>query len=356
VNPLRDTIPVLLCGLLAGCGPDPLEQAVEGAVSEAIVPAIEDFDAEATELRAGTATFCANPDETELRALQDRWLSTMLAWNQAGVYRLGPLDDDPIVPTINLIESKRQRGTDYTQTVRETIAAAMDSGEALDEAYFRDQSFNRTGLLALEVLLFEDAAEPPSNAPSDIVAAYAVSPRRCAYLRGTAAVLSERASGVVAGWSEGFGEAGVPYRDQLLEPTLADGSEPALALLVAAIEHIRYLRIRKLEAVADVQSAQAARPDADPFFSGLEAGALQLEALFTAQLPGGPSLLDVMENRGFMAEAEALRLALLEVQEWAREANEAQTIGALQELEFVLTADVPDALGVVLPLNFNDGD
>lgn len=352
----RIVLPTLFVLPLLACGPDPLDQAVEGAVTQAIVPAIEDFDSEASELEAGTASFCASTNETELRSLQDRWLSLMRSWNAAGIYRLGPLDDDPIVPTINLIESKRPRGTDYSQTTRDTIAAAMDGSDTLDEDFFRSQNFNRTGLLALELLLFEDAADPPSNAPADIVSAYAANPRRCEYLQGTAGILRERSSGVLAGWTEGFGDSGVPYRDQLLEPAAEDGSEPVLALLVAAIEHIRYLRIRKLEAVADVQSAQAARPDADPFFGGLEAGTLQLEALFNARLDDGPSLLEVMEDRGFVAEAEGVRAGLTEVLAWVRDGSEEGASGALEELEIVLTSDVPPALGVVLPLNFNDGD
>lgn len=354
----------LLTLVLASCGTeetdDRLAVAVEQAIDEAVVPAIEDFSTEATAFEAETDTFCAGVDEASLRALQDRWLRLMATWNRTGVYRIGPLYDDPIVPTIDLIESKRPRGTDYTATVRETIAPAVEGATPLDDAYFRSLTFNRGGLLALEVLVFEDGADPPSNAPADIVAAYQATPRRCEYLQGSAALLAERARGVAAGWTESFGDASTPFRDQFLEPTLPDGSEPAVALVTVAIEHARYLYVRKLDGTADVQVAEAARPEAQPFFGNLEVGVLEIETLFTASGPEGPSLLELMEERGFMAEADAFRAAIAEVLAWLRDALEggdgAGAFRALATLDNTLQNEVATGLGITLPLNFNDGD
>ncbi|MEQ8458543.1 MAG: imelysin family protein [Sandaracinaceae bacterium] len=358
---------LLLVLVLSSCSTEEtdnrLAAAVEQAIEEAVVPAIEAFSTEATDFETEADSFCASVDETSLRTLQDRWLSSMATWNRAGVYRIGPLYDDPIVPTIDLIESKRPRGTDYTATVRETIASAVEGATPLDDTYFRSLTFNRGGLLALEILVFEDGADLPSNAPADIVAAYEASPRRCEYLQGTAALLAERARGVATGWTESFGDAGTPFRHQFLEPTLPDGSEPAVALVTLAIEHVRYLHVRKLDGTADVQVAEAARPEVQPFFGNLEVAVLEIETMFTASSPNGPSLLDLMEERGFAEEAEALRAAIAQVLLWIRDAQEgggntsaAGAIRALAALDATLQNEVAAGLGITLPLNFNDGD
>ncbi len=329
---------------------------IENAVDLTIVPAMSRFSAEAEEFEAQSEEFCAEPSAERLTALRDRWLTLSAAWNQAGVYYLGPLDDDPIEPTIFFIESMRPRGTDYTSTVRAALDTAVSGDQILDEAFFGRLQFNRVGLLALEVLVFEDGPRAVDTTDTEMVVdGYREAPRKCEYLMGIAEQLADRAAAVESGWTEEFGDTGLPFRDLLLTGQLEDGMLPTAAVIRTAARHIEYLHSRKLDGIMDARLAAAARPEGRPFFVNLAAGLESLEDLL--EPPGADvSLYDRMEARGAQAQADSVRALFGAARASLESDDRATALPAFVALERGFRNDVVEGLDIDLGIGFADGD
>ena len=326
-------------------GPEIMRDAVE----HTIVPDIVAFDEEAQEMLADVETFCASPSAAGLETLQMRWRALSEAWNAVAGYDFGPLDDDVITPRIIYIESMRQRGTDYTQTVRDAIAAGIASTESLDAAFFEAKTFDEVGMLALEVLVFEDSREGYSTAAADVLADFEAEPRKCAYLQGMAGRLASDADTVEQGWTQGFGSGGEPFGETMAGDMLEDGTEPVAALLIALQQHIDYIQTRKLQGILDAQLSGNFYPNVLAF---LEA----FDELFTQPDEDSYGFFDRMEATGNGAEVELVRTNLEAAKAAARSEDREALEAAMGLLDGNLKREIPDALGVVLGLTFTDGD
>ncbi len=324
-------------------------EIMRDAVENTIVPDVAAFESEALRMRTDVDGFCASPNSASLEALQNRWRSLSESWHSIAAYNLGPLDDDVITPKIIFIESMRQRGTDYTQTVRDAIDRGLEGGETLNLAYFEGQTFDEVGLLALEVLVFEDSGQGHSTAPADILSNFEAVPDKCAYLQGVAELLASCATEVHAGWSESFGDAGEPFGDTMTSPTLPDGTEPVAALLIALQQHLDYIKVRKLEGILDAQLS-------GHFYANVLATLEAFDHLFSQPSEDSFGLLERMEATGNTAEVETF-VANLEAAKAAAEAEDRAALTvALGLLDGNLKREIPDALGVELGLTFTDGD
>lgn len=324
-------------------------EVMQSTVDHTIVPAFVGFREAAEGMRAEVDGFCAAPDAAGLERLQGDWRALSSAWNTVAAYDLGPLDDDVVTPRILFIESMRQRGIDYTDTVRETYAAALAGDVALDGAHFDALTFNQVGLLALEVLAFEDARAGHSQLPDDVVADYLTEPRKCAYLRGIADLLLEDARTVEAGWTESFA-GGEPFRDTMLGTSLPDGGEPIVGLLLALQQHLDYVKVRKLEATLDAQLS-------GHFYPNLTATLLALEELLEQPAPEeAVGILDFLLARGLDEDVELVRANLDAAKQAALAEDRVALTAAIALLDGNLKREIPDGLGVELGVNFSDGD
>ena len=323
-------------------------EVMENTIDNTVVPDIGRFRGEAESMRGRVDAFCAAPDPETLGELQAGWRSLSEAWNAVAMYNLGPLDDDFITPKIIFFESMRQRGTDYTQTVRDEITLAIDRGDALDDAYFEGLTFNKVGLLALEILAFENATADSSDAAA-IVADYDAEPRRCGYLRGITARLNGHALELDDEWNIAFAE-GEAFRDAMLGNVLEDGSQPIVALLIALQEHMVYLEDRKLEGILDAQLS-------GHFYPNVSATLEALERLLVQPTPDDAiGILDFMTARGLEADVETVEANLAMAQAAAAAEDREALATAIGLLDGNLKREIPDGLGVDLGLNFSDGD
>lgn len=322
-----------------------LQDALENTVDEVIVPTVGDFAQASAAMVDQARVFCSAPSESGLEDLQNEWRFLATEWNRTALYALGPLNQDLILPRVIFIESMRQRGTDYTETVREAIDLALSRTEPLDAAYFDNLRFTEVGLLALEVLIFETSGTA-STVRSDVAAEFQTSGRKCAYLEGMAEHLERTADAVVRGWTESYLDSGTPFRDRLVRAELEDGSEPVPALLIAAFEHLDYVKRRKLEGILDAQLA-------DHFYENLVA---TLDELVRFLDGGRYSFFDHMEARGFAAEVAQARDAIANARAIAAAEDRQALIPAWGEAEGFLKREVPNGLNVDLGLNFADGD
>ncbi len=322
-----------------------LQDALENTVDQVVIPTLEDFARASSDMVAQAGAFCAAPSESGLRALQDEWRFLASEWNRAALYNLGPLNQDLILPRVIFIESMRQRGTNYTETVREAIDLALSGTAPLDAAYFDGLRFTEVGLLALEVLVFETSTTS-STSISEVAVEFQSTDRKCAYLQGMAEHLERTASAVVRGWNESYLDRGTPYREILLGAALEDGTEPVPALLIAAFEHLNYVKQRKLEAILDAQLA-------NHFYENLVA---TLDELSSFLDDGEYSFFDHMDSRGFGAEIVAARAAIANARALAVAEDRTALTAAWGETEGFLKREVPNGLNVDLGINFADGD
>ena len=324
-------------------------EVMQNTVDNTIVPGFVAFDEAAQGMRAEVDGFCGAPSTTSLASLQGGWRTLSLSWNAVAAYNLGPLDDDAITPRIIFIESMRQRGTDYTDTVREAYAAALSSGATLDAAYFDALTFNEVGMLALEVLIFEDSRAGHSQLPEDIVADFAAEPRKCEYLRGVADLLAQDASEVRSAWTVSF-QGAEPFRDTMLESKLPDGREPIAALLVALQQHFDYIQVRKLQGTLDAQLSGA-------FYPNVNAALLALEALLEQPTPEeAVGIFDFMLAKDLQSDVDLVRANLAAAKAAAAAEDRDGLTTAIGLLDGNLKREIPDGLGVDLGINFTDGD
>lgn len=342
---------------VAACSPESGEdpdlpsglEVMRNTVDNTIVPDIAAFNVAAQGMHAEVDVFCEGPSPEGLGDLQASWRSLSEAWNTIAPYNLGPLDDDFITPKIIFIESMRQRGTDYTQTVRDAVVLATSGTDPLDDAFFEAQTFNKVGMLALEVLVFEDSREGGSTDPADVVADYEAQPRKCEYLRGVMGLLTRRATQLDAEWNESFAGGG-PFRDAMLDTTLEDGTQPIVGLLIAVQDHLLYIKERKLEGTLDAQLSGHFYPNVSATLDGLE------RMLVQPAPDDAVGMLDYMAARGLEADVETVETNLALAKTAAANEDREALITAIGLLEGNVKREIPDGLGVDLGLNFSDGD
>ncbi|MEM6532669.1 MAG: imelysin family protein [Myxococcota bacterium] len=323
-----------------------LQRALQNSVDEIIVPTMGDFVTTVDTLSTNVTAFCAAPSESGLSGLQNDWRAMVTAWNRAALYNVGPLNQDLIFPRVIFIESMRQRGIDYTSTVREAIDAALADSAALDAAFFDAQLFTESGILSLEVQLFESASDS-STVVGDVAAEFQSSPRQCDYLAGTADRLRRVAGDALAGWTTNYLETGTSFRDvMVVDGRLEDGTESVPALVVTAFDHLEYVKRRKLEGILDAQLA-------DHFYENLVSSLDELSSLLDSPSYG---FFDHMTARGFSAEVTDAQAAIASARSAAIAEDRAAVTAAWGIVEGFLKREIPNGLNVDLGINFSDGD
>ncbi|MEM9461953.1 MAG: imelysin family protein [Myxococcota bacterium] len=332
-----------------GAGGPSGPEVMRSTVDNTIVPDVAAFNVAAQGMQGEVDAFCAAPSPEALDGLQASWRSLSEAWNTVAAYNLGPLDDDFITPKIIFFESMRQRGIDYTQTVRDTAAMAIGGADPLDDAFFDGLTFNRVGMLALEVLVFEDSREGGSTDPADIVADYEEQARKCEYLRGIMAQIVGRAAQLDTEWNDSFA-GGEAFRDTMLGTELPDGAEPVAGLLIAVQDHLLYIKERKLEGILDAQLSGHFYPNVAAMLDGLE------NLLVQPAPDDAVGMLDFMAARGLDDDVALVEANLAMAQTAAANEDRDALITAIGLLEGNVKREIPDGLGVELGITFSDGD
>lgn len=351
---------LLLSGffVLQGCGGssrpnDPvvlsepsIQETLQKTVDTIILPAVSSFD-DATNTFAGNAAdFCDLPQSDELSALQNQWKATAEAWYRLMPYNFGPLNDDVVFPAYMYIDSLRLRGTDYTATLRNEIADNTNGDHTLDDAYFASQSFQKLGLPALELVLFETLDGSTDN--SDILDEFLQKPRKCQVLIGLARQLRGRASYVYEGWNNHYKGGTHSYAGLFITANLEDGTPPITELLTSVQEYLDYLKQRSVATVA-------AKPSGH-IWPLLNASLTEIETLMQGDGSTRFTFFNIMESAKHQSEVETVRDNIA----FARDAvslNNATDFGvAAALLDGNFKREIPDSLDVELGISFSDGD
>ena len=349
--------PVLFSALV-GCGTrendpavltvDDFAITIEQTVDHTIIAASENFTQQNLKMQDAIESFCINFDAASLNNAQNQWRQLNEAWFSLANFNFGPLNDDLIFPAYTFIDSLRLRGTNYIATARTEIQQNLNENTPLSAAYFNQQTFQKIGLLALEVTLFESANESQSTEANTIIADFQAQPRKCEIAYGLSTNLLERAQHVQNGWKVQHLQNQASYRTLLLNNRLEDGSAPLTRILTAVQEHLDYLSKRNVVTV----SASLAQHN----WQSLNAAISTIEQLLNGSEQSTTSLFKLMTLAGAELAVNTVKNNL----QAAKNSIAAQDVVALNAalglLDGNFKREIPDALDVELGINFTDGD
>lgn len=317
-----------------------LQDVVNATVDQVILPDLKLWQQQSQQFYEASQNFCKAPNQASFQLLKNRYEELSYAWNRSIVFDFGPLRDNLFFPKIHFIESSRQRGTDYSNSIKTHIKQRLSDEIALDEAYFEKLKFTLVGMPALEVLLYEQTAE-------ESVVSFQQA-RKCQLLTGTAKLNAAAADYVVEGWETPREGVTLSYREQFISNQLPDGEKSLTKLIFGMQDYLRYIKQRKLNTKTDSALSGLS-------YHNLRAGLNATEAAFTIN-HSGYSVYDYLIKAD---EASVANTFVAEIKA-ALGAIEQQNIEEIKAhysvLIKLLEKEVPEALGVNLGLNFVDGD
>ncbi|MFW2372326.1 MAG: imelysin family protein [Gammaproteobacteria bacterium] len=326
-----------------------LNIALKNSIEQSILPGITDFKTETELLQTQVSSFCNAVNQSSLINLQNRWKTLSSQWSRIVIYNIGPVNDDLIFPKVIFIESMRQRGTDYSDTVRAELANILSDSTVLDQNYFDNLTFTKVGILALEILIFEDSNGIHSTELTDIVNDYQSNSRKCEYLNGISQLLHRHASYIQNGWETEHLDTNKAFKNILIDGELEDGSESVPKLITAIQEHLDYLKKRKLEVILDAQIANY-------FYQNVIATLDEIETLLQGQDDEIYSFYDHMSGGGFDDVIELINTNINLARLAANNQSRSELTSAIGILDGNFKREVPDSLNVILGINFSDGD
>lgn len=322
--------------------------ALKQAVDNSILPAVEGFSTASTDLQNQSVILCESINESNLYALQQQWRSTYEAWFRLANYNFGPLNDDLVFPKYTFIDSYRFGGTNYTDTVRNAILNNLASDATLDSDFFNSQGFQKVGLLALELVVFETATAEHSTTLSDIVDEYQNQPRKCQLLLGLSQHLNAQATYVKQGWTVQAKNSTNNYRTLLVTDQLDDGTAAITKLLTSVQEYLDYLKKRNVATTVAPVSGHA--------WQALAVALDEVNQLLEGTSETSVSFFQIMEAGGLQNAVESIRAKLLEAEN-SIEAQDSEMLGvALGQLDGYFKWEIPQGLNVDLGISFSDGD
>ncbi|MGK0271411.1 MAG: putative lipoprotein [Cocleimonas sp.] len=331
---------------------DTLSIALEQVVNNAILPAVEGFAEKSARFSDTAINFCNVSDAVNLNNLQKEWKELSTQWYELAVFNFGPLNDDIIFPKINFIDSLRQRGIDYTETVRTEINNGIASSETLDVSFFRSKDFNRVGLLPLELLSFETSSSEHFTTTVDVLAEYQTTPRKCDYLKGMAAFNLENANYVRNGWQVNYLNTDIPYRTLFSKSQLDDDEKPVPLLLISIQQHLDYLAKRNIVTLG----AKVANNSYDNIKSSVDVigKILNGEAIETNTTT--ISFFDIMSSAGAQNSIAIVEDNLAAINLAIQNTNSTQLNASMALLDGNFKREITQGLDVELGINFSDGD
>ena len=311
-----------------------------------VVDSVSDFATASSGFSDTVTAFCSDMTSGGLSDVQTGWKVLADRWYRTSPFLFGPVNDDVVLPDYLYIDSLRQRGNDYTSTVRTDISGMVNGSDVLTSTYFSRKEFTKTGLLALEVAAFETLSRETDAA--QILAEYQNKPRKCEVLAGLSSLLQGYASNALSEWTEAYAAGTTPYRDLFLAGETEDGSAALTLLLTRVQEHLDYLKQRSV-AVTTAQISADAWPLMSATLDSVEATIMGTDSSTL-------SFYDLIIAAGETAAAATVVDNIERARTAIAEQNSTDFAAACALLDGNFKRDIPDALAVQLGLNFSDGD
>lgn len=325
-----------------------LTLALKETVNKTIIPTVEGFLQSSQQFKQKTTDFCGAPSKPKLTELQDGWKSLSLQWYKLAIYNFGPVNDDVIFPKINYIDSLRQRGTDYTGTIRTEITNDMNSAVSLNEAYFSGKDFNRVGLLALELLAFETADNAHLTDDQSIVDEFIATPRKCELLKGLSALNVSHARYIRDGWKTEHLSTGKSYKSLFLNNQFDNGDKSIPVLIVSIQSHLDYLSRRNVATIGAKTAGYG--------FENIQASINEIKLVLKGASGSQESFFGVMKTFGAQNSVDIVEDNIAAIEAKIQSRNVAELNASMGLLDGNFKREIPQGIGVVLGINFTDGD
>ena len=263
------------------------------------------------------------------------------------------MEGSVVFPTYTYIDSYRVNGNNYMETVRSEIDSLLSSGDEINDSTFTNKTFNKVGLLALEVSIFETASSQ-SISSTDIINEYVADDTKCAILTGYSTQLLRRASIIDDRWTTDYQDSGSSYRDLLLSGQLEeingeDGSDATTKIVLGAQNYFDYLANRNVT-------------DSVGTLAGSIWSALDLSIGITEELMNGTddsnlSLFDIIKNTNSNdQDVNTITDNLSYIRTTISNADKISLQAAAKALDSNFKVEVTTGLDINAGLSFADGD
>lgn len=351
--------------LVAACGSDvdvktttyksPINvvPATEQIIDQTVIPAATDFKTQATSLSNKINNFCANKTTASLTEAQEQWKLTAEGWYRLLPFNFGPSNHNLILPHYIYVDSLRQRGVNYIETVRQDIDRLIAGSQSLTESFFANQTFNKMGLLALEVALFETAGNSSKNA-TDIVAEYRASTadRQCNIVKGYSQQLQSRADAIALGWTSNYNNSGKSYKDLVLAgelKTLPNEDETTLqvSLITEAQKYLDYAKKRSIASRAAQVSGYT--------WALLLTSLTSIEQMIMGASSATASYQQLLQQHA-PANLVTIKANLAAAKKAIAEKNTTDFYSVVGQLDGNMKRELANGMDVSLGFNFTDGD
>ena len=339
-----------------------LDLAIAEVLAFNIIPAMENFNFQAQELNRSIKEFCPvsekNMTEKGLVVLQNQWKTLNNAWFSTLPFLFGPLetpaDDLGLTPTYAYIDSFRIDHINRTNSVRSRISSSINDVN-FDENNIATYTYQKTGLLPLEILLFEKSSNQ-EQALATIVDEY-LQTNKCRLLRGHGSVLSDLSENIVTGWKDNYRLTGTGYAEMFINNTLdyyftdnLDGSgEISTTRFITSLKnHSEYLASRNIH----TNSALLA----NSYWDAISSSIMSTEAAFSGSPKTKLSIYSFISVTGNTDNADRIKSGFSALTTTIENENVNDMQVAAQSLHDIIETDLTSALNVSLGLNFSDGD
>ena len=338
----------------AGCGAgSPSRSGVLADLADqTIVPAYQQFEADAAALRDAVTALCSEPTGTAVIDARVALASARRSWSFSEAMQVGPV-----------MERRSWAVVRWPVSVDEIEALIADRSLVLDIDRLANRiGADQRGLGALEHMLHV-GGDPFGGAIETVDALE--DPRRCEYSQGVATVIAAEATLLAAGWTDSW-DGGDPYREQLAADD-GDGLDSLVNDSLFLLESITDLELgAALGAMGGPPKPESI--DEGPAAAGVD-DLLQRLAGVEAVLVGGdgtgqglaPLLGEDLTRRLREALAGArgavvaleppLRLAVVESSDAVAAARD-----AVKAVQVMVATEVVGRLGVTIGFSDADGD
>jgi len=218
---------------------------------------------------------------------------------------------------------------------------------ALDDAFFSRQTFQKVGLLTIEVALFETTGNL-SQSPQDIVDEYVATARKCAILNGLATNLLGHAQTLHDAWHSPYNNTTESYRELFLANKLDDGSEPLAVLITSIQDYFNYLKQRHIVTTSSQLSQHV--------WVSVSCSMDEVETLLRGTKQTTFSFFDLMIAANYEASVETIEANLQTIRTSIDLQDPVEFEISAAQLDGNFKREIPEGLEVELGIHFTDGD
>jgi len=227
------------------------------ALTEAIRPGYNDFEAKSRTLREKTDALCAKPSEAALEATKGAFAGAVESWSKVEILRFGPVNREHRHERLFFWPDPKGIGLRQVQRALDTKDETVTTADSLAE-----KSVALQGLPALEYLLYGKGAEDMTSGDPEVGF-------RCRFASSVATNIDRIATGLAEAWREGSEDSKTFLTPGANDPLYRAPKDVTLELFKAFSGGIELVRDAKLGKPLG-ESPERARPRLAAFWrSGL---------------------------------------------------------------------------------------